>query len=313
MPTEILMMGPMSPIERLLEPHVRIHRPWLAADPAALLTEIAPHIRGIVAYSGAAPVDRALLDRLPQLEIVVLMGAGYESVDTAAAKERGVIVANAGAANAVDVAEHAMALVLDVAREVAAGDRYVRAGRWKAEGRMKPAHRLSGRKLGILGLGNIGRAIARCASGFDMPVYYHNRHQVPDVPYHYAESPVALARLVDVLVVAAPGGAETRHLVDAAVLEALGRDGILVNIGRGTVVDEAALIDALANGRLAGAGLDVFEHEPDVPEPLRALPNVVLQPHNGGATWEGIDAAIHVAVDNMLSHFAGGAVVNRIV
>lgn len=312
MPVEILMMGPMPPIERLLEPHARIHRLWLAEDPVAFVVEVAPNVRGIVAYSGAAPVDGPLLDRLPRIEIIVIMGAGYDSVDIASAKERGVVVTNAGNSNAVDVAEHAMGLVLAVAREIAMADRYVRAGRWKAEGRMMPAHRLSGRKLGILGLGNIGRAIAHCAAGFAMPIYYHNRHRLADVPFHYAESAVELARLVDVLVVAAPGGAETRHLVDAAVLDALGPAGILVNIGRGTVVDEAALIDALAGGRLAGAGLDVFESEPDVPEKLRALPNVVLQPHNGGATWEGIDAAVRVAVDNLLDHFAGQAVVNRI-
>ncbi len=312
MPSEILMMGPMPPIERLLEPHVPLHRLWLETDPASFLAEIGPLIRGVVAYSGAAPVDGPLLDRLPNLEIIAIMGAGYDSVDIARTKARGIIVTNAGGANAVDVAEHAMGLTLDVAREISAGDRYVRAGRWKAEGRMMPAHRLSGRKLGILGLGNIGRAIAHCATGFGMPIYYHNRHRLSEVPYTYAESPLALAHLVDVMVVAAPGGTETHHLVDAPVLDALGPKGILVNIGRGTIVDETAMIDALAQGRLGGAGLDVFESEPDVPERLRALPNVVLQPHNGGATWEGIDAAVRIAVDNLFNHFAGRPVVNRV-
>jgi hydroxypyruvate reductase len=306
------MMGPLPTLESGLAPYCFIHRYWTYADKAAFLSEHGDRLRGICAYSGAAPVDAALLALLPNVGIIVNMGAGFDSVDIDAAKARGIVVTNAGGANAIDVAEHAMGLILAVAREIAAADRYTRDGRWKAEGRMPVGRRLSGRRLGILGLGHIGRAIARCAGGFDMPVYYHSRRPVSRVPYTYVETPEALAREVDVLVVAAPGGPETRRLVGRAAIDALGPDGILVNIGRGSVVDETALIDALIEGRLGGAGLDVFEAEPDIPERLLALPNVVLQPHIAGATREGLEATIQSTVANIRNFFTGGPIVHRV-
>jgi lactate dehydrogenase-like 2-hydroxyacid dehydrogenase len=313
MPVDILMMGRMKPIEQQLEPEFSLHRPWLHDDRAAFLAEIGPRIRGVVAYSGAALVDAEVLGALPNAEIIVNMGVGYESIDIGLARARGIPVTNAGSVNAVDVGEHAFGLVLAVGRAIAAGDRYIRAGRWLAEGRMAITHRVSGRKIGILGLGHIGLEIARRAAAFDMPVFYHNRHRRADTSYNYVETVLELARLVDVLVLATPGGDGTQHLVDAKVLDALGPDGIVVNIARGTVIDEAALVDALTAGRLAGAGLDVFEDEPNVPEALFALPNVVVQPHQGGATYEGIAAAIDVLAANLRNHFAGRPLVNRIV
>jgi lactate dehydrogenase-like 2-hydroxyacid dehydrogenase len=309
---EILMLGPMGPIERGLEPDFVLHRYWQQPDQAAFLAESGPGIQAVVAYSGTALVDRNLLDRLPAVEIVTIMGAGYESVDIQAARDRGIAVTNAGNANAVDVAEHAFGMVLDVTRTITTGDRHVRAGKWVSEGRLPPTRRLSGRRMGILGLGNIGREVARMADAFGMPVAYHNRRQRADVEYRYFPSLVALARESDVLVVAAPGGDETRHIVDRAVIDALGPTGILVNIGRGTVVDEPALTDALAEGRLGGAGLDVFENEPEVSERLMSLPNVVLGPHQGGATIEGVMAAIDVLIANLRAHFAGQPLVNRV-
>jgi lactate dehydrogenase-like 2-hydroxyacid dehydrogenase len=172
--------------------------------------------------------------------------------------------------------------------------------------------RLSGRKLGVLGLGHIGLAVARRAEAFDMPVFYHNRRPVSGVPYEYVDTPEALARNVDVLVVATPGGAQTRRIVDRPVIDALGPGGILVNVGRGSVIDEAALIDALSEGRLGDAGLDVFETEPNIAERLLSLPNAVLQPHIAGATREAVAAATETVVDNLLSHFAGGPVRHRV-
>ena len=249
MAVEILIMGRLPALEEHLAASFHLHRFWLNSDRAAFLREIGPRIRGVVTYSGASPLDKSVLDGLPRAEIICNMGAGYESIDIAAAGARGIIVTNAGGVNAVDVAEHAFGLILCVARNMVAADSYVRSGRWKAEGRMPLGRRLSGRKLGILGLGHIGLAVARRGEAFDMPVFYHNRRPVSGVPYQYVDTPEALARSVDVLVVATPGGAQTRRLVDRKVIDALGPGGILVNVGRGSVIDEAALIDALAEGR----------------------------------------------------------------
>ncbi len=313
MPVDILMMGPMRPIEQRLEGEFTIHRLWQHDDRGAFLAEIGSRIRGVVAYSGAALLDRTVIDALPAVEIVANMGVGYESIDTEAAAERGIPVTNAGAANAVDVAEHAFGLVLAVGRRIVAGDRYVREGRWLAKGRMGVTRRVTGRPIGIIGLGNIGAEIAKRATAFDMAIHYHNRHPRTDLPYEYVPSVVELAAKVDFLVIATPGGDQTHHLVDAAVLAALGPEGVLVNIARGSVVDQTALVDALVGGRLGGAGLDVFEAEPNVPDSLFGLPNVVVQPHQAGATVEGIAAAIDILVLNLQNHFAGRPIVNRVV
>jgi len=314
MSVDILMMGPMRPIEQgLLEPDFSLHRLWQHEDKTAFLKEVGPSIRGAVAYSGAALMDAPIFAALPRLEIVGNMGVGYDSIDTGIAKQRGIIVTNAGNANEVDVGEHAFGLVLAVGRAIAAGDRYIRAGKWLSEGRMAITHRVSGRKLGILGMGHIGLEVARHAANFRMPVFYHNRTRRTDVDYTYVDSVVELARQVDVLVVATPGGDGTRRMVDRAVIEALGPEGVIVNIARGTVIDEAALVEAIIQGRLAGAGLDVFEDEPHVPAGLLDHPHVILQPHQGGATYEGIAAAVGILIENMKNHFAGRAVVNRVV
>lgn len=314
MSVDILMMGPMRPIEQgLQEPDFILHRLWQHPDKAAFLSGIGPRIRGAVAYSGAALMDAPVFAALPKLEIIGNMGVGYDSIDTEIARQRGIIVTNAGNANSVDVGEHAFGLVLAVGRAIAAGDRYIRAGRWVKEGRMAITHRVSGRTLGIVGMGHIGLEVARHAANFGMPVFYHNRTPRSDTPHGYVGSIAELARKVDVLVVATPGGDETRHLVDRAVIEALGPDGIIVNIARGTVIDQAALVEALSQGRLGGAGLDVFEDEPNVPEALFDHPHVVVQPHQGGATYEGVAAAVGILIENMKSHFSGRPVINRVV
>jgi len=309
---EILMLGPLGPIERALALEFTVHKYWLETDREGFLREVGPRIHGAVAFTGAVPADAALIAALPNLAIITNMGVGYDSVDVEAAKARGIIVTNAGAVNAIDVAELAFGLLLDVARGISMADRYVRAGRWQSDGRMKPTRRLNGRRLGILGLGNIGHALAVRAAAFDMPIAYHNRSPRPDAPYRYCGSVVELATESDILVIATPGGEQTRHLVGRAELNALGPQGILINVARGSVVDELALIDALAEGRLGGAGLDVFEAEPHVPARLLELPNVVVNPHGGGATYEAIGAAIDVVIENMKAYFSGGTVINRI-
>ncbi len=306
------MMGPMPPIERAMEADFTIHKFWEHADRAAFLTETGPRIRGIVSYSGAALVDAALLATLPDVRIIANMGVGYESIDLAVTKARGIVVTNAGGVNAIDVGENAFAMILALARGVVAGDRYVRAGRWAKEGRRKMTSRVTGRTVGILGLGHIGMEVAKRAAASDMTVFYHNRHKRTDVPYSHCETVLDLARAADFLVVATPGGAETEHLVDAAVLEALGPEGALINIARGTVVDEPAMVAMLLDGRLGGAGLDVFEDEPNVPEALFDLDNVVLQPHQGGATHEGVAAAVDLVGFNMRAYFNGEPVKSRV-
>jgi lactate dehydrogenase-like 2-hydroxyacid dehydrogenase len=309
---EILMMGPMPPIERALAADFTVHKLWEHQDRAAFLDQTGAVIRGVVSYSGAAPVDADLLAALPNIAIITNMGVGYESIDLQVAKARGIVVTNAGGVNAIDVGENAFAMILALGRDIVAGDRYVRAGRWPKEGRRKMTRRVSGRTIGILGLGNIGMEVAKRAAASDMPVFYHNRRRRADVSYTYCDTVLDLARAVDFLVVSTPGGSETAHLVDAAVLEALGPRGTLINIARGTVVDEAAMVAMLTDGRLGGAGLDVFADEPNVPEALFGLDNVVLQPHQGGATDEGVAAAVDLVAFNMRAFFNGQPVKSRV-
>lgn len=311
MPIDILMIAPMSSVERGLKDYRVHHLPPVDARPA-FLQSMADRVRGIVTYSGGGLVDKALLDALPKVEIITNMGVGYDSVDMDAARARNIIVTNAGSSNAIDVAEHAIGLMLDVGRRISGGDRHVRAGDWIGKGRVKLTHRVSGKKLGIVGLGNIGLEIAKRAAAFDMPIAYHNRHPRNGVPYRYVDSAARLAEESDILICAAPGGDATRHLISGGVIGALGPEGIFINVGRGTTVDEAALVTALTTGALGGAGLDVFEDEPHVPEALLNLPNVVLQPHVGGATYEGIAAAVDTLVQNFDLHFAGKPVLTPV-
>ena len=245
---------------------------------------------------------------LPNLEIVCATGAGYEAVDLDAARRRGIAVANCPDANAPAVADTAMMLLMAATRHLLQADRFVRAGGWQ-EGWRIDTPTIWGKRLGILGLGKIGSRIAhRAARGFDMAVGYHNRAPVAGSPYRYFQSLVELAAWTDFLIAAAPGGAGTRHLVNAEVLAALGPTGYLVNVGRGTVVDTAALIDALRAKRIAGAGLDVLEGEPAVPPVLQELlpfDNVIVTPHVAGRAPESRAAATALILGNLNAHFAG--------
>jgi lactate dehydrogenase-like 2-hydroxyacid dehydrogenase len=280
-------------------------RLWEAADPDALLTERGPDVRGL-ATGGHQPVDAALLDRLPNLQIVANFGVGYDSVDVDAATERGVVVTNTPGVLDDEVADTALALLLMTVRELGQAERYLRAGRWAAEGTYPLTDlTVAGRSLGILGLGRIGEAIAHRAEAFRMTVSYHNRSR-KDVPYRYYPSLLEMARDVDTLMVVLPGNAATRHLVDAEVLTALGPDGVLINVGRGTVVDEAALVEALKTRTIHGAGLDVYEDEPNVPQELIDLDNAVLLPHVGSASKPTRQAMGQLVVDNLATWFAEG-------
>ena len=278
--------------------HERLHQ----TDPAAL-TAIAPQVRAVSA-NGDSVVSAELIAQLPALEIISVMGVGYDGIDVAAAKAHGVVVTHTPDVLNDDVADLALGLMLCAARQLPAADRFVREGRW-AQGAMPLARKMSGARLGLVGIGRIGQAIASRAVAFGMTIAYTARHARPELPYRYVGSPAALAAESDYLVVITPGGAATRGLIDASVLHALGPQGILVNVARGSVVDEDALMDALEQGVIAGAALDVFAQEPHVPERLRALPQVVLAPHIGSATGATRQAMADLAFANLREHFAG--------
>jgi lactate dehydrogenase-like 2-hydroxyacid dehydrogenase len=274
-------------------------------DRATTIAAAAGRIRGL-AQGGHARVDEALLAQLPALEIVANLGVGYDAVDAAAAAKRGVVVTNTPDVLTEEVADTALGLLLMTVRELSAAERYLRDGKWLGGGYPLTPGTLRGRTLGILGLGRIGQAIARRAQAFGLPVAYHNRRKAAGVDLPYHPTLVGLAEAVDTLIVVVPGGAATHHLVDAAVLKALGSDGILINIGRGSTVDEAALVQALNDGTILAAGLDVFEHEPCWPKALMEAPRTVLLPHVASASVATRAAMGQLMVDNLTNWFAEG-------
>lgn len=312
-PVEILMAGPLLPeLMARIEARYRVHRWWEIDDADAFLARHGAAIRGI-ATSGRYGATRTMIESLPALEAIVSFGVGVDPIDMEAARQRGIVVTNTPGVLDDCVADTALALMLAVSRRICELDRFVRAGRWRHE--TPPLGRkLGGRRCGILGLGNIGRQIARRAEAFGMEIAYHNRSRRSDLPPHYlyCEDVHALARESDVLVLSLPGGGQTRRLVDARVLDALGPRGILVNVSRGSVVDQEALICALREGRLAGAGLDVFEHEPEVPAALCAMDQVVLSPHIGSSTVETRQAMADLMVANLDGWFEQGRVLTQV-
>lgn len=303
----VLMTTPMLPaiVEAL---NARFETLWLpgASDPEAVIADAADRVRAIGMFP-TGRVDGAFMDRLPKLEIVAVAGAGYEGVDVAAARDRSVMVTNAPDALTAEVADVAMALIVMTVRKLAAADAYLRAGRWEAEGPMKlSSGSLVGARLGILGLGRIGHAVAKRAEAFGLTIAYHGRTRQQGVAYAYHDSPEALAEACDILLVATPGGGETRHIVDAQLLKALGPTGYLVNIGRGSAVDEAALVAALEAGTIAGAGLDVYEDEPRVHPGLIPLENAVLLPHLASGSVPTRTAMGQAMFDNLDAWFETG-------
>jgi len=302
---DLLAVAKPSP---LLAPHLEesftVHDRLHEGDPAEF-ARIAPRIRAITC-GGESRVSAELMAQLPALEIISVMGVGYDGIDVQAAKARGVTVTHTPDVLNDDVADLAMALVLAISRQLVRADHYVRSGAW-SQGPMELGRKVAGARLGLVGIGRIGQGIARRAAAFDMQVAYTARNRRPELPYAYFPDAAALAAQSDYLVVITPGGAATRRLIDANVLRALGSRGILVNVSRGSVVDEAALLAALESGSIAGAALDVFENEPDVPERLRRLPNVLLAPHIGSATQATRQAMADLVVANLRAHFSGQA------
>jgi lactate dehydrogenase-like 2-hydroxyacid dehydrogenase len=279
---------------------------------ATFLTDRGSTVTAVVT-SGRTGVNAALMRALPNLGAVVNFGVGYDTVDVDEAAARGIGVSNTPDVLTDCVADTAVGLMIDVMRGFSAADRYVRAGRWAADGHFPLTRKVGDTRVGIIGLGRIGSAIAKRLSVFGCTISYHNRREIAGSPYRYADSPVALARSVDVLVVAAAGGDGSRRLIDADVIDALGPRGYLINIARGSVVDQPALVDALTHGRLAGAGLDVFVDEPHVPEALLALDNVVLLPHVGSATEETRAAMEALTLRNLDEFLTTGRLVTPVV
>lgn len=288
----------LQALQTLYTVHDRTH----TEDPAAFAA-LAPRIVG-VAGTGEASVPRSLLAQLPQAKVVSVFGVGYDGVDVGAAIEFGIPVTHTPDVLTDDVADLAMGLVLSVGRAIPQADQFVRAGLWPA-GPIALARKVSGARMGIVGLGRIGKAIAQRAKAFGMSIAYTARSEKPDSGFTFFPSTLELAAHVDFLVAITPGGTGTRHLINAQVLQALGPRGFLINVARGSVVDESALIEALQQGTIAGAGLDVFAHEPQVPEALWRLSNVVLTPHMASATTETRQAMADLAFANMQAGISG--------
>jgi lactate dehydrogenase-like 2-hydroxyacid dehydrogenase len=300
---DVLAVSKLSPfyLQSLTE-HFTVHERLHETDPAAFAA-VAPRIRAIAA-SGDSRVSAELIAQLPALEIISVMGVGYDGVDVAAARARGVPVTHTPDVLNDDVADLALGLMLCVARSLPQADAFVRAGKW-LQGPMPLQRKLSGSRLGIVGMGRIGQAIASRAAAFNMPIAYTARNPRPHLPYRYLPTAAALAAESDFLVLITPGGEGTRKLINAEVLKALGPQGYVINVARGSVMDQDALIEALEQGVIAGAALDVFEDEPNVPARLLALPNVVVAPHVGSATGQTRRAMADLAFGNLQAHFGG--------
>lgn len=309
----VLRVGEMEPTFAA-ELSARYEIPQLPGGPdrTRFLTEHGAGVRVLVT-SGSPGVDADTMAALPNLEVIVNNGAGVDLIDLEAAKRRGIGVSNTPDVLSDTVADTAVGLILMTLRRFGAADRYVRAGRWAREGAFPYARDVSGLQVGILGLGRIGSAIATRLLGFDCAIAYHNRHRIEGSPFRYADSPVELAESVDVLVIATTGDRNAHKLVDRAVLRALGPEGYLINIARGSVVDEDALVELLAAGELAGAGLDVFAEEPHVPAELIGLDNVVLLPHIGSATARTRRAMALLAIRNLDSYLSTGELVTPVL
>jgi lactate dehydrogenase-like 2-hydroxyacid dehydrogenase len=303
---EIVVADALAPHARAgLEALFTVHHLPEAANPDALLAEIAPRVRGM-ARGGHAQIDSGLIGRLPQLEIIASFGVGYDGIDLVAAADRGIVVTNTPDVLTEEVADTALGLLLMTVRELSAAERHLRAGRWVSDGPYPLTASLRDRTVGIVGLGRIGVAIARRLDAMQVPVVYHSRHVRPDVAYRHYPDLRAMAAAVGVLLAIVPGNPSTRGMIDAAVFESLGPDGIFINVGRGASVDEPALIRALATRTIRAAGLDVFADEPRVPAELLALPNVVLLPHVGSASVHTRNAMAQLVVDNLRSWFEQG-------
>ena len=292
--------------------HYTLIGPLERPEPRAIPAE-AHEVRALITLGGIR-TDAALMDALPRLGLIACFGTGYEGVDLAAARARGIAVTHAGDTNSTAVAEFAMGLVIASARKIVRGDRLVRAGRWRGDliERVNETPELAGRRLGIYGLGSIGSRVARRAAAFEMEIGYHNRSPRPDVPYLYHPTLLGLATWADILVVSVRADASNHHAVDREVLAALGPKGHLINVSRGIAVDTVALCDALEAGTIAGAGIDVYEDEPHIPERLTRLDNVVLTPHMAAISANAQRAQRDIMHANLEAFFAGRPVLTPV-
>jgi lactate dehydrogenase-like 2-hydroxyacid dehydrogenase len=304
MKPEIIVVGKLyAPTQEALDREFTCHKLYEAADPAAFLEQHAPKVRGLATF-GPAGADAKLMDALPELEIISNFGVGVDAIDVAAASQRGLIVTNTPDVLNECVADTALALLLNTLRQFPQSEKFLRAGSWAARGAYPFTTSLGGKTLGVLGLGRIGEAIAKRALACGMQIRYHNRSRKA-VPYPYDPDVIALAKNSDVLLVATPGGAETSKIINARVLDALGPEGYVVNIARGSVIDEPVLLKYLKEKRIAGAGLDVFEGEPTINPDWFGVENAVLFPHVGSASVETRTAMGELQVENLRLHFAG--------
>ena len=311
MKNEILITGPMYPPTLAeLEQTYQSHRLWTAADKLGLLASVADRITA-VASSNSGGIDAATIGKLPKLKVISHFGVGYDTVDVNAARARGVAVTNTPDVLTEEVADLTLGLLLATIRRIPQGDRYVREGKW-LKGSMALTDSLQGKTAGIIGMGRIGRAIAKRLEAFGVKIAYQGPNQKRDLTWPYFADPVALAKDSDIVIAACPGGEATRGLVSRAVIDAIGPRGFFVNIARGSVVDEPALMEALQQNRIAGAGLDVFVDEPRVPEAFLPMENVVLQPHVASATHPTRKAMGQLVIDNLAAHFAGKALLTPV-
>jgi lactate dehydrogenase-like 2-hydroxyacid dehydrogenase len=302
--SDLLQTGPMPPfVEEQVDRLFTVHRLHKAADRDALLSQIGPNVRALISF-GAVPVNSALMQKLPKLEIVGSFGVGYDSVDAKWAGEHGIVVTNTPGVLDEEVADTTLGLLLNTVRHLPQSERHLRAGKW-LEKPYPLSATLRGRKVGIVGMGRIGKAIARRIEALGLPVVYHSRRPAEGVSYRHYPELLPMARDVDVLIVIVPGGPATKNMINSEVLEALGPNGVLINVARGSVVDEPALIQALRDKKILSAGLDVFADEPRVPQELIDMEHIVLLPHVGSASVETRRAMGQLVVDNLKSWAEG--------
>jgi lactate dehydrogenase-like 2-hydroxyacid dehydrogenase len=304
--TEVLLIGPPKPVVvNGLTAAFNMIKFSDVKDPDKFFAETAPHLRAIAVSATEERIPGALMSRFPRLEIVSSFGVGYDHVEVAWAAAHGVTVTNTPDVLTEEVADTALGLLLCTAREFPQAERYLRAGKWAQKGYPLSKATLRNRTVGLVGMGRIGQAIARRLEAMQVPVAYHSRRPAAGVSYKYYPKLFDMARDVDVLLVITPGGAATKNLINAEVLAALGRDGILINMARGSVVDEPALIKALQDKTIMSAGLDVYQREPEVPPELIAMDHVVLFPHLGSASVATRERMDQLIVDNLLAWAAG--------
>jgi lactate dehydrogenase-like 2-hydroxyacid dehydrogenase len=297
---EVLLIGPLRPVLAKGFAAVTVHKLGGAADRDAFLRSMA-HVRAMAVSAPVRPIDEALLARLPKLAIISSFGVGYDHIDVGAAAKRGIVVTHTPDVLTEEVADTAVGLLLCTVREPPQAERYVRAGKWPSGNYPLSRATLRNRTVGMVGMGRIGVAIARRIGAFGLPIVYHTRQKRTDLAYRHYPQLIDMARDVDTLIVIVPGGAATKNIIDASVLDALGPNGIVINVARGSVIDEPALIAALRERKIMAAGLDVFVNEPEIPPELLAMDNVVLLPHLGSASVFTREKMDQLLVDNVLA------------